>query len=115
MFSNDSNVETIAQLVEQAKKYLTLKGEIFRLSMVEKIVRLLTAIAMIIVLTILFLLALTYFSFALAFALGSVLGNVWGFIIVGAIYLLMLLVLLAFRKAWIERPLVRFLASMLME
>ena len=115
MFSNDSNIETIAQLVEQAKKYITLKGEVFRLSMVEKIVRLLTAIAMIIVLMILFLLARIYFSFALAFALGSVLGNVWGFIIVGAIYLLMLLVLLAFRKAWIERPLVRFLASMLME
>lgn len=115
MFSNDSNIETIAQLVEEAKKYVQLKGEHLRLSIVEKTVRLLTAIAVTIVLTVLFLLTLIYLSFALAFALGTVVGNVFGFLIVGGIYTVVLIIFLAFRKAWIERPLVRFLASMLME
>ena len=50
MFSNDNNIETIAQLVEQAKKYVALKGEYLRLTAVEKTVRLLTAVAMTLVL-----------------------------------------------------------------
>ena len=115
MFSNDNNIETIAQLVEQAKKYVALKGEYLRLTAVEKTVRLLTAVAMTLVLSVVFLLALIAFSIALAFYFGETMGYVLGFALVGGIYILMLLACLAFRKQWIERPLVRFLAKLLME
>ncbi len=115
MFSNDNNIETIAQLVEEAKKYISLRSEYMRLDMVEKAVRLLTVITMTIVLTIVFLLAITYFSFAIAYGLGTLIGNAWAFTIVGGIYLFFFILCIICRKRWIERPLVQFLASVLME
>ncbi|MDO4195894.1 MAG: phage holin family protein [Prevotellaceae bacterium] len=116
MFSNDNNIETIAQLVEQAKKFVSLKSEYYRLSIVEKTVRLLTVLAMTFVLTALLLMALIYLSFALAFFLGNLIGsNACGFLVVGGIYMAVFVAFIIFRKKWIERPLVRFLASMLME
>jgi len=42
-------------------------------------------------------------------------GKAWAFVIVAAFYLFCFLLLLAFRKKWIERPVVRFLASLLMD
>ena len=115
MFSNDNNIETIAQLVEEAKKYVSLKSEYYRLGTVEKAVRLLTVMMMTIILTTVFLLALIYFSFALAYGLGTFIGNVLAFSIVGLIYLVFFIMCIICRKRWIERPLVKFFASLLME
>lgn len=115
MLSNDNNIETIAQLVEELKKYISLKSEYIRLNVVEKAVRLFTVITMAFVLTVIFLLALIFFSFAIAYGLGSLIGNAWAFCIVGGLYLLLFFICIIRRRSWIERPLVRFLASMFME
>ena len=50
MFSNDKNVETIGQLVEVLKHYIGLQTEYVKLDVVDKVVRLLTAITMTVVL-----------------------------------------------------------------
>ncbi len=115
MFSNDRNIETIAQLVEELKRYLSLKGEYIRLNIVEKAVRLITAIAIMVIFFVLFLLALTYFSFGAAYAMATVMGYTTAFCIVGAFYVLLFILCVIFRKKLIERPLVKFLASILME
>lgn len=115
MFSNDRNIETIAKLVEELKKYASLKGEHIRLNIVEKAVRLITALTIALTFAILFLLALTYFSFGLAYALAPAVGNTAAFCIVGAIYVLLFILCVVFRKSLIEKPLVRFLASILMD
>ena len=115
MFSSDNNIETIAQFVEQAKKYLTLKGEYLKLDIAGKAVRVLTVLVMTFVLMVVFMLALIFFSFALAFGLGHLIGNVGAFCIVGALYLILFVVCIMRRKSWIERPLVHFLASLFME
>ena len=44
MFSNDKNVETIGQLVEVLKHYIGLQTEYVKLDVVDKVVRLLTAL-----------------------------------------------------------------------
>ena len=44
MFSNDKNIETIGQLVEVIKHYIGLQNEYLRLDVIEKIVRLITAL-----------------------------------------------------------------------
>lgn len=115
MFSNDKNVETIGQLVEVLKHYVGLQTEYLKLDVVDKVVRLLTALTMTVVLLGLLVVALIYLSFALAFGLGEYVGNVGGFCIVAGIYLIVLLMFVAFRHQWIERPLVKFLASILMQ
>lgn len=114
MFSNDQNIETISQLVETVKHYVGLQSEYVKLDIVEKTVKILTVIAMTAILSFLLILVLIYFSFAAAYALEPVAGRVGAFAIVAGIYLLLLLLFVIFRKSWIERPLVKFLASLLL-
>ena len=57
---------------------------------------------------------LIYLSFAAAYALAPLVGNVAAFTIVAGFYFIVLLLFLVFRKQWVERPLVKFLASLLL-
>ena len=106
MFSNDKNIETIGQLVEAIKQYIGLRGEYIKLNLVDKVVRILTIATISVIIAILLMLTLIYFSFAVAYALAPLMG---------ATYFIILLLCVANRKRWIERPLVRLLASILME
>lgn len=114
MFSNDKNIETIASLVEEVKSYLSLQSKYTLLNVVEKTVKLLTVLIMGVVLTVLLLLVLIFLSFALASALEPLAGKAGGFAVVGGIYFIIFLLTIIFRKSWIERPLVRILASILL-
>jgi amino acid transporter len=115
MFSNDRNIETIGQLAEAVKHYVGLQREYMKLDVIEKVVRLITVITLTVVLALLVILFLIYCSFAVAYALAPVVGTAVAFFIVAAFYLVILLLFVLFRKKWIERPVVRFLASLLME
>ena len=115
MFSNDKNIETIGQLVEVLKHYIGLQTEYVKLDVIEKIVRLLTVAAMTVVLALLLLLAVIYLSFSAAYALTPNLGAASAFGVVAGGYLFILLLCIIFRRQWIERPLVGFLANLLME
>ena len=115
MFSSDKNVETIAQLVEVLRHYIGLQTEYVKLDVIEKIVRLITVITLTVILSLLVLLILIYLSLDVAYALEPAVGTAGGFGIVAGIYLIFFLMFLAFRKKWIEQPLVRFLAGLLME
>ena len=112
MFSNDRNVESVAQLIEAFKHYIGLQSEYVKLDVIEKIVRLLTVITVVAVLLLILIIMLIYLSFAAAFALATVTGTAWGFCIVSAVYFLLLILFLSYRKRLIEKPLVRFLASL---
>ena len=112
MISSDKNIETIAQLVESAKHYIGIQSEYVKLDVIEKVVKLLTVAAISLLVLLLAMLMLTYFSFALAYGLGAKIGMVWSFALVAGIYLALLVLLLAKRRQWIEKPLVRFLANL---
>lgn len=115
MFSNDTNIETIGQLVEALKRYASLQGEYIKLNLVDKIVRLLTVAAISAIIVVLLMLIVIYLSFALAYWISPLLGLAGAFALVSGGYLLLLALCLIFRKQWIEKPLVQFLASILME
>lgn len=114
MFSNDQNIETIGQLVDTLKHYVGLQKEYVKLGAIEKTVRLLTSIAMVAILGLLLVFILIFLSFAAAFALGPIVGQVAAFVIIAAVYVIVLLFFLIFRKQWIEKPLVHFLANLLL-
>lgn len=113
MFSTDRNIETIGQLVEALKHYIGLQSKYVKLDVMEKCVRLLSALALAFVLSLLLLICLIYASFAVAFALKTVVGEFGAFAIVAGFYFLLFVLCFIFRKKWIERPLVRFLAQIL--
>ena len=114
MLSSDKNVETIAQLIEVLKHYLGLQTEYLKLDVIDKVVRLLKAATLAIIFILIIIAVVMYFSFALAFGLSNFMGMTWAFLIVGAIQLLIFILFIIFRKPWIEKPLVHFLASLLL-
>ena len=115
MLSSDKNVETIAQLVEIIKHYLGLQKEYLKLDIIDKIVRLLTFAALVVVFSVLLVAVLMYLSFAIAFWLASYMGTALAFLVVGGIHLLLIIIVFIYRKKWIEKPLVHFLANLLLE
>lgn len=114
MLSSDKNVETIAQLAEIVKHYLGLQAEYLKLDVIDKLVRLLKALALAVLFFLISMAVVLYFSFAIAYWLSAYVGYVAAFFIVGGIHLLIFFLFFINRKSWIERPLVHFLASLLM-
>lgn len=115
MFSTDQNIETIGQLVDIIKHYIGLQNEYMRLDVIDKVVRLITSLLIVAVAFIILITILIYLSFAVAYALAPTLGHPLAFCVVAFFHLFLFLLFIAFRKRWVERPLVKFLASLLMD
>ena len=114
MLSNDKNVETFAQLIETLKHYLGLQAEYVKLDVIDKVVRLITAAALTIVFCFLLVIIVLFASFAFAFWLEKYIGMGWSFILVAVLHLLAFFMVIHFRKSWIEKPIVHFLAELLL-
>ena len=115
MLSSDKNVESIAQLVESVKNYVGLQGEYLKLDAIQKIVRLVTALTLTIVLLLLGIAFLFYLSFACVYWLEPLTGTALAFFLIALFFLALLILVYLNRRTWIERPLVRFLADVLLD
>ena len=116
MFSNDQNIEYIAQFVEEVKRWFDLRTKYTRLTVVDKIVRIITSLILIMAISVILVLFLFFISYAAANFLGKVFESVpLGFLFVGCVYLLMLIIVYNARHVLIERPLVGFLMNILAE
>ena len=101
------------ELWAELKKYLTLQIDYAKLTTVEKLVVLLSAIAMVAVMLILGACVLFYLSFAVVFMLSDAIGSTWGaYLIVSGIFLVLMLVVYALRQKLILDPVSRFLTRL---
>ncbi|MCI6118051.1 MAG: phage holin family protein [Prevotella sp.] len=114
MLSNDKNIETIAQLVEELKNYVELQKDFVKLDVIDKAVRLLTAASLFVVAFLFLLAIMLYISFAAIYWMAPQTGMAEAFAIMGGAYTLLLALLFVFRKKLIERPLVRCFANILL-
>jgi hypothetical protein len=114
MLSSDKNIENIGQLAELLKHYLGLQKEYVKLEVVEKVVHLLTAAVLLILFFLLITAVMMFLSFAVAHWLGQHIGMAPAFCVVGGFHLLLLVLFYLFHEKWIERPLVHFLADLLL-
>ena len=114
MFSSDRNVETIEQLIERLKQYLGHQTEYVKLEVIEKVIRLVVAIVIGIVLLLVLVGVLLFLALGLASWLSNYMGQTGAYLTVAGILAVLLVLCYAFRKPWIEKPLVRYLANILM-
>jgi hypothetical protein len=114
MLSSDKNVETISQLIEMVKHNIELRKEYTKLDVVEKVVRLLSASALALLLTVIIAAILLFASAGAAAWLSQYIGLTQSLFAVAGVYLLLLLVVYGSRKSWIERPLVKYLSRLLL-
>lgn len=115
MFSSDKNIEIIGQLIKLVKHSIGLQGEYLKLDVMEKTVKIITAILLIAILTLIVVVILFFISLSAALAMGQFIGYPAAFGIVGAFYILVFILFVIFRKSWIEKPLIRFITKLFIE
>lgn len=113
MFTDDKSIENFQQLFIEFKKYLELQKQYTKLELTEKLTILFSTLILIVVLIILGMVALFYLLFALAYVLEPVVGGLTlSFAIIAAINILIMAVVIIFRKQFIITPMVNFLANL---
>ena len=113
MLSSDKNVATIVELVAELKTYFELKKDYLKVDLVEKVVKLVTALAVAVTLLIITVAVLFYFSMAAVYWMAPFVGQAAAFAIMASFFLLLLVLLN--KQSWIEKPMVRILADILLE
>ncbi len=114
METNDkpSGLAAISQI---AGKYIKLLVEDTRLNVAEKLTRLLSAIALASLLTIISTVVLVFISIAVGLALADTLTPLWAFVIVAGFYIILLVVLVVCRRILLVNPIARFISIILLD
>ena len=113
ILADDKSIENFQQLFFEFKKYLELQKEYTKLELTEKLTILLSTLIMIVVLIILGMVALFYLLFALAYVLEPLVGGLMvSFAIIAGINVLIMALVIIFRKQLIISPMVNFLANL---
>lgn len=116
MISNDKNIEQIADFVEEAKQWLLLRKEYAKYDGIDKCVRIFSSLALLFVFAILLFLIMVFLSLAAAYYIAEVVDSIpLGFCCVSVFNILIMIVFYMKRHSWIERPLVKFLVSILVD
>ena len=114
LFANDRMTSQMGQLFEEGKQYWNLQKKYLGLHTAEVLTRLLSTLALVLVLVLIGSLVLLFGSFAIAFWLGELLdSSLLGFGIIAAVLLLVALLIYANRINWIVRPTTRFMVGLL--
>jgi len=101
------SVHTLKTLVEKSRDYLETKIELARLKAVDKSSDILSGLIFTIVKFLIILFLALFLSVGLAVYLGALLGEYYyGFLIVGGLFALILLIVYIQRKKWIKDPIV---------
>lgn len=104
------------KLFTEARRYFSLEWDYTKLTAVEKMAVLLSAVAFVAVVIIIGTFVLHHLFTALISVLASALGCAWGaHLIAAALLLLLLLVVLAFKKQLIVDPVTRFVSKLFLK
>lgn len=114
MFSTDKNIETFSRLIEALKGYAEAEKEHLRFSLAEKLVRLLKAIVLFSIGMIMLFVTILFAGITLATYLSTMIHPALAYLIVTLLVVVLFLVLKTYSKALIEKPLVRFISSILL-
>ena len=110
------NSRDLHAITQEVKHYLQLQKRYMALDAVEKVTRLLSAVAVAVVCLILGAMILFFTLYALAEWIGALLGSAAaGFLIVAIILLVMAMVFFSHRQQWVVQPLARLMAGLFLE
>lgn len=116
MFPDDKSIDTIRQLFSECKQYVELQKEYTKLELAEKLTILLSSLVLLIILIILGMVALFYFSFMLVYVLAPAVGGlVFSFGIIAFVHVLLALFIYQTRKRLIINPMTRFIAGVFLQ
>lgn len=105
--------DNFEQLQADLKQYVKLQTEFVKVEFVEKLTILLSAFIIVSLVIALAFGSLFYLFYALAYTLESLIGSLeLAFAIIAGLYLLLISILVIFRKSLVINPIVRFLSNL---
>ena len=116
MFADDNSIENIQQLFFDFKKYLELQKKYTQLEVAEKLTILLSTLILVLLVVILGMVALFYLSFTLAYILDPIVGGLMvSFAMISCFHILLIALIVAFRKKVIINPMAKFIAGLFID
>lgn len=107
--------ETLKSLVGSAKNYVALQLENAKLTAAEKLSILFSTVALFAIAFFIGLAALVFLTIGLASMLESLIAPFWIYLIVGAFFILLIILLFAFKQPLIIDPVARFLSRLFID
>lgn len=105
--------DNLQSLWTEVKNYLELQKQYLTMDTAEKMTVLLSAVSTAVVCLALGAMALFFLLFALASWFGHIIGNLFvGYLIMGILLLLMMVIAFAKRKQWILQPIARLVVGL---
>lgn len=97
--------DAIILMIKNAREYLDIKIELFKIDFTERNAKLASRIIATAIISSIGAFSLMLLSIAASFYLGSIWGAwYWGFLAVGLFYLILFLLVIAKKNAWIKSP-----------
>ncbi len=115
MAENDKNNTKYQQLIDDVKEYVSLQSELLQVTVIEKMTKLLAKLILFAISFVMLILFMFYVLLAIAFLLEPVLGFAGSFAVISLIFMLILGVVIVFRKKLIVKPLMYVLIDVFKE
>ena len=116
MFADDKSVENIQQLFIEFKKYLELQKEYTKLEVTEKLSILLSTLILVLLVVILGVVVLFHLSFTLVYVLAPLVGGlIASYALIACFHVLLIILLVLFRKRLIINPTVKFISGLFLD
>lgn len=115
MAENDKNNTKYQQLIDDVKEYVSLQSELLQVTVIEKMTKLLAKLILFAISFVMLILFMFYVLLAIAFLLKPILGFAGSFAVISLVFLLILSLVLVFRKKLIVKPLMYVLIDVFKE
>lgn len=116
MFADDKSIENMRQLFMEFRKYLELQKEYTQLEVTEKLSKLLATLLLVLLVVLLGVVVLFHLSFALVYVLAPLVGGLMmSFALIACFHILLIVLLVRFRKRLIIDPTVKFIAELFLK
>ena len=113
MFADDKSIENMQQLFTEFKKYLELQKEYTKLEIIEKTSQLLSTLLLVLLLITLGVVVLFHLSFTLVYVLARLVGGLMmSFALITCFHILLIVLLVSFRRRLIINPITKFIAKL---
>lgn len=115
MFANERNVELLSKIVTDTKRLVELRLRHFQLDCVTRFTELLSTLAVAFFVVLFLFLGLVVGSIALFLWLAFAIGTGWACLVIMGFYLLLAVLVVAFRHVLITEPLSRIIGAILLD
>lgn len=111
--SDNSNSSTVKTLWERLRDLATLKYEYARLTLAEKLTMIFSMLILCLTGLFISMISIFFLSVAISQWIAESIGSIWSSVIIAGFYLILLLLLVGFRKQLIINPVSKFISRLI--